>query len=1019
MTDPKLATPKIHQIYHVFLASPGDMNEEREMVREFFDAYNRNIANRQDIEFKVIDWENYSTSGVGRPQALITQQTLEAFRPSLVLVVGLLGQRFGTPTDIYESGTEEEFATAIGFRNEQGDWPEIKWFFRETWGKQGPPNNPKQVKEAGDQWQKVLDFKEKIQTSNPPLYTIDFPSTDDFPAVFRQDLELWLHDPVRPWNLKDANQTGIPEIALPAQESPYLKIWLNLLANECAHLPLEILDARQGMEQTDPIGLPDIFVPLKAMAPSDDWKQTREQNLALARDMAAGGKSKPVPVLDLLRQHRLAVLIGEPGSGKSALVNQLAWSLLASGQQQALPTTLQGLLPLRLILRSVDMPAEAKQGQQSWLWDSVEKDIRETLEIRQQAGQHAKAVLDSLKQQLMHPPGGLILLDGLDEVPAVDQRRLRLLQAIQDLVASLPDHTRFIVTARPYAYTDPRWRLKGFSAFFLTPFDQEQRAQFIRGWYDAARSRFMLKETELKQRIPDLIDRVENQPHLRELAERPLLLTLISNLHASGGRLPEDRAQLYERSVDLLLHHWRREVFRDSDGQLMRLDSGELLTGLQTLAYNAHKAQQQQADAAHTADISQAAIQAVFEPVLAKLGRDDLLAFLQQHTGILIARERNRFAFPHRSFQEYLAMGWLTSQTEDKLSPEVCTDPLWWREVFLLAVIQQQNNPRFALSYIRDVLDSGRHQPESIRQRLSILGGLALMELHQQGSSDLIDKVRLGLIQLLEDSTALNVSERAEAGRVLGYIGDHRPGVGLTDQGLPDIAWVKIPPGEVNLRHDMGSLFQVESFYLARYPVTNAQFQAFIDDPAGYANPRWWAELAAKPETPKLPCWTEANHPRETVSWFEAMAFCAWLSERLGYAIHLPTEWQWQQAACSGQAGFNYPWGPDYLTGYANINETWGHVGPHYLQRPTAVGLYPQGHSLQGVADLSGNILEWCLNAYQEPSNTQKAGLFARVVRGSSWDYYHGNACASYRYFNSPDGRYGAFGFRVSCASPI
>ena len=70
----------------------------------------------------------------------------------------------------------------------------------------------------------------------------------------------------------------------------------------------------------------------------------------------------------------------------------------------------------------------------------------------------------------MQPPGGLILLDGLDEVPAADHRRIRLLQAIQALVASLPDHTRFIVTARPYAYTDPQLAAKRFHRFFSDPF---------------------------------------------------------------------------------------------------------------------------------------------------------------------------------------------------------------------------------------------------------------------------------------------------------------------------------------------------------------------------------------------------------------------------------------------------------------------------------------------------------------------------------------------------------------------
>lgn len=102
------------------------MNEERQMVRDFFEGYNRNITNRQSLGFKVIDWENYANSGVGRTQALITKQTLDEFRNSLVLVIGLLGQRFGTPTDNYKSGTEEEFVTAIRFRQEQGDWPEIK-----------------------------------------------------------------------------------------------------------------------------------------------------------------------------------------------------------------------------------------------------------------------------------------------------------------------------------------------------------------------------------------------------------------------------------------------------------------------------------------------------------------------------------------------------------------------------------------------------------------------------------------------------------------------------------------------------------------------------------------------------------------------------------------------------------------------------------------------------------------------------------------------------------------------------
>ena len=66
-------TPEKHDNYHIFLASPCDMNDERQMVRDFFEQYNRVTANQHNLEFKVIDWENYSSIGVGRPQELITK----------------------------------------------------------------------------------------------------------------------------------------------------------------------------------------------------------------------------------------------------------------------------------------------------------------------------------------------------------------------------------------------------------------------------------------------------------------------------------------------------------------------------------------------------------------------------------------------------------------------------------------------------------------------------------------------------------------------------------------------------------------------------------------------------------------------------------------------------------------------------------------------------------------------------------------------------------------------------------
>jgi hypothetical protein len=102
-------TPLVTHTYHVFLASPGDVSAERQAVRRFFDDYNRHTAHIWNAWFEVVDWENYSTIGVGRPQELITRQTLERFRDSLALVIGIMAQRFGSPSGKAESGTEEEF----------------------------------------------------------------------------------------------------------------------------------------------------------------------------------------------------------------------------------------------------------------------------------------------------------------------------------------------------------------------------------------------------------------------------------------------------------------------------------------------------------------------------------------------------------------------------------------------------------------------------------------------------------------------------------------------------------------------------------------------------------------------------------------------------------------------------------------------------------------------------------------------------------------------------------------------
>ena len=136
---------------------------------------------------------------------------------------------------------------------------------------------------------------------------------------------------------------------------------------------------------------------------------------------------------------------------------------------------------------------------------------------------------------------------------------------------------------------------------------------------------------------------------------------------------------------------------------------------------------------------------------------------------------------------------------------------------------------------------------------------------------------------------------RLEIGNQLAELGDPRPGVGLDENGLPDIDWVEIPAGPFIYGEDKNrQTIDLPRYYISRYPVTNSQFQAFIDA-GGYSDERWWQDLK-KPE-PKEPNWNQANRPRETVNWYEALAFTRWLSAQLALKITLPTEQQWEKAA--------------------------------------------------------------------------------------------------------------------------
>lgn len=250
-------------------------------------------------------------------------------------------------------------------------------------------------------------------------------------------------------------------------------------------------------------------------------------------------------------------------------------------------------------------------------------------------------------------------------------------------------------------------------------------------------------------------------------------------------------------------------------------------------------------------------------------------------------------------------------------------------------------------------------------------------------------------------------------------------------------AWCDIPAGKVTLTDIGGYLkepttFEVGAFQMSKYPITNAQYRLFVEA-GGYKQKRWWthdgwrAKLDAwdwvdrgrvsgwvrtekewdKPLYWDDSQWNGINHPVVGISWYEAIAFCQWMSFKTGENITLPTEQQWQWAS-QGSEGYEYPWGNTFDKNRCNTSESG-------IRRTTPVTQYEgKVDSPFGVVDMSGNVWKWCLTEYVTESGDLREDKF-NVLRGGSWNSDKSLAENFYRRNGVPYYRHSDVGFFIVC----
>lgn len=362
---------------------------------------------------------------------------------------------------------------------------------------------------------------------------------------------------------------------------------------------------------------------------------------------------------------------------------------------------------------------------------------------------------------------------------------------------------------------------------------------------------------------------------------------------------------------------------------------------------------------------------------------------------------------PITRVRQLLAARYLQSETaEIAVSHFHAKPPLW------TPVIKSLARRLASKGEINHLIEALMNSSGDSLLRGALLAGDLLREKHP-----LIPRVAKHLLAIIEQG-ALSAPERERAGRLLSRWGDPRdlealafvPGGVFTfgSNTHPNSA----PPHDVS----------VEAFQIGLYPVTNAAYGAFVQEtgrlwrsPDGFADDR-------------------RNAPATNLTWHDARAYCAWLTERWkrdgrigeNQIVRLPTEPEWERAARgdqpdAGDTTITYPWGTKWIEDAANSEEAG-------FNDTCVVGLFPKGRSPYGCYDMAGQVWEWATTLWGEDmaapdfrypytgdgreAQDAKATV-RRVLRGGCFSSGQLKACCTYRGSLEPDGFWRGNGFRI------
>lgn len=538
-----------------------------------------------------------------------------------------------------------------------------------------------------------------------------------------------------------------------------------------------------------------------------------------------------------------------PGAGKSTFCRWAVLQAIPGGEdahpipppegfQEPVPVDLRRRLPLLVPLREFWRSMDCGHGRRTWSRQELEQALAAWID---------RAPADGLAGALFlgHLAAGsaFLLLDGLDEVPVSQARDGTTLYPRALLLSGLADAlphwertgNRMLLTSRPYGLDDAGLARLGLARAPLEPLPGPLQRLFVERWFHT------LAQPSL---AAGLSATIAERDDLWPLAENPLLLTALCVIYGNGGRLPEDRYHLYQRLVDNVLYHRYPGDARQREPVKARLEA---------IAHGMHTGEGLEEDRrapepeATTAELERllrafARLEPAYEAgrVEPAVQREELLT----RSGLLLPRPEARAAFYHLSFQEFLAAERIARTSDDRAAVEQVfrarRDVPEWRPTLLFLFAAQIFNYRnitwglelltlLAADLERSAVESNPAPAVLVAEALDLCRakGYAIPEA-------LAGRFRQICLDAIDDEIA--VPARQTLGLCLGRLGDPRIG-DLRDPA----AYVEVPAGDYLYGYENKPIRIEHPFLLARYPVTNSQHHAFIED-KGYSTREWWSE---------------------------------------------------------------------------------------------------------------------------------------------------------------------------------